>query len=342
MHIRNLFSLLLCLFIMYSTQSIAQAPQGIPYQAIVRDANGNLRNNQAVSLRIKIRDASAVGTILYTETHAVVTTAIGLITVNIGSGTPVTGTFASINWATNAKFMQVEMDVTGGSSFTDMGTQQMMSVPYALYAEKANVPNGTSAGQVLIWSGTQWTTGSVCSLFNSDPNNCGSCNNVCPPNPANGTYACVNGVCTLTCNAGLVNCNGACRNLQTDINNCGSCGIVCTNNNGTTACANGQCIPNCNTGYASCDGNPNNGCEVNKQTNVNNCGNCGVVCPARANATTTCVNGVCSFTCNTGFANCNGIASDGCEVNLLFNNSNCNTCGNVCPTGQICVNGVCN
>lgn len=341
MPMRNRFSLLLCLFVMYSTQNMAQAPQGIPYQAIVRDANGNLLNNQSVSLRISIRDASTVGTILYKETHAVVTTAIGLIAVNIGSGSPVIGTFASINWATNAKFMQVEMDVAGGSNYTDMGTQQMMSVPYALYAEKANVPNGTIAGQVLIWNGTQWAAGSVCSLFNSDLNNCGSCNNVCPPNPVNGTYACVNGVCTLTCNSGLVNCNGSCRNLTTDLSNCGSCGNSCTNANGTTACFQGLCTPVCNTGYANCDGNPNNGCETNKQTNVNNCGNCGVVCPARPNATTTCVNGVCSFTCNSGFKDCNGLVADGCELNVLFDNSNCGACGNVCPGSRSCVNGTC-
>jgi hypothetical protein len=61
-----------------------------------------------------------------------------MFSVNVGQGTPVTGTFAGINWGTNAKFMQVEIDPAGGSSYIDMGTQQMMSVPYALYASNVS------------------------------------------------------------------------------------------------------------------------------------------------------------------------------------------------------------
>lgn len=120
--------------------AIAQTPQAFPYQAVARDNAGNLVANQAVSVRFSIRDALVSGTILYRETHAVTTNELGLFTLNIGQGTPVSGTFTAINWGVNSKFIQVELDPTGGSSYIDMGTQQLLSVPYALYAETANVP----------------------------------------------------------------------------------------------------------------------------------------------------------------------------------------------------------
>jgi hypothetical protein len=112
--------------------SFAQAPQGIPYQAVARNSSGAILASTAISVRFTIRDSIATGTIKYRETFSVTTTAQGMFSVNVGQGTPVTGTFAGINWGTNAKFMQVEMDPAGSTSFIDMGTQQMMSVPYSL------------------------------------------------------------------------------------------------------------------------------------------------------------------------------------------------------------------
>lgn len=112
----------------------AQSPSAIPYQAVARGASGNLISNQNISLRFTIHDVAANGTVVYQETKSTNTNALGLFNVNIGQGTVVSGTFAGINWASGAKFTQVEIDVTGGTSFVDIGTQQMMSVPYALYA----------------------------------------------------------------------------------------------------------------------------------------------------------------------------------------------------------------
>ena len=117
----------------------AQAPQGIPYQAVARDNAGNLIKNQNISLRFSIHDGTASGAVVYSETHSVTTDALGLFAVNIGGGTS-SGTLADVNWGSGAKFTQVELDVTGGDNYTDMGTTQMMSVPYALYAANANVP----------------------------------------------------------------------------------------------------------------------------------------------------------------------------------------------------------
>ena len=115
----------------------AQAPAAIPYQAVARNNSGNLIINQNIALRFSIHDGSATGTVVYKETKNTTTNAHGLFSVNIGQGTVVTGTFAAINWTTGAKFTQVEIDVTGGTSYVDIGTQQMLSVPYSLYAEKS-------------------------------------------------------------------------------------------------------------------------------------------------------------------------------------------------------------
>jgi uncharacterized protein YjdB len=128
---KKIAMLLLVLFV-GCMNAIAQAPQAIPYQAVARNSSGAILASTNISVRFSIRDSVATGTIKYRETHSVTTTPQGLFTANVGGGTPVTGTFSNINWADNAKFMQVEIDPTGGSSYIDMGTQQMMSVPYAL------------------------------------------------------------------------------------------------------------------------------------------------------------------------------------------------------------------
>ena len=115
----------------------AQSPQGIPYQAIARNASGVAIANTAVKVRFTIRDSIANGAIKYQETHNPTTSALGLFSVNVGMGTVVSGTFSGINWGKNAKFLQVEMDPAGGATYTDLGTTQMMSVPYAMFAGAA-------------------------------------------------------------------------------------------------------------------------------------------------------------------------------------------------------------
>ena len=101
---------------------------------MARDNAGNLIANQNISVRFSIYDATAGGTVVYKETQSVTTNALGLFTANIGQGTVVTGTFSTINWGGGSKFTQVEMDAAGGTTYVDMGTQQMLSVPYALYS----------------------------------------------------------------------------------------------------------------------------------------------------------------------------------------------------------------
>jgi len=114
--------------------SFAQVPQGISYQAIALNASGGPVVSSNVGIRLTILDNSATGTVLYTETQVKTTNAQGLYNLVIGQGTPTTGTFSTINWGTNTKFLKVEMDATGGTSYTLVGSTQLLSVPYALMA----------------------------------------------------------------------------------------------------------------------------------------------------------------------------------------------------------------
>ncbi|HYV92654.1 MAG TPA: kelch repeat-containing protein [Chitinophagales bacterium] len=155
-------SILVLLALCFAFQMNAQAPQAIPYQAVARDNNGNLIANQNISLRFSIHDGTAGGTVEYSETQIVTTNALGLFSVNIGQGTVVSGTFTGINWSSGSKFTQVELDVAGGSAYIDMGTTQMLSVPYALFAgSSTNIPNGISDGNTLRWNGTAWVIDST-------------------------------------------------------------------------------------------------------------------------------------------------------------------------------------
>ena len=117
------------------TNTYAQVPQGIPYQAIARNGQGQPLAITNVKVRFSILDSTATGTAVYVETHNTTTSALGLFTANVGIGNPSAGTFSAINWGQNFKFLKVELDTTAtGNSYIDLGTQQMMSVPYALWA----------------------------------------------------------------------------------------------------------------------------------------------------------------------------------------------------------------
>ncbi len=111
---------------------LSQSPLGIPYQAEARNESGEVLANANVNIRFTLHELAANGTVSYQETHSLATNELGLFAATIGVGTAVQGTFASINWAQTMKFLQVEVDT--GSGWITMGNQQLMSVPYALYA----------------------------------------------------------------------------------------------------------------------------------------------------------------------------------------------------------------
>ena len=131
------------LFSILSLSIVAQVPQGVGYQGVATDANGIELVNQSISIRASVISGSASGTIEWEETHSTSTDTFGLFTITIGQGTTtgngVQADFADISWGTNTYFLKIEMDVNGGTNYAFMGTNQMMSVPYALYAESANI-----------------------------------------------------------------------------------------------------------------------------------------------------------------------------------------------------------
>jgi len=120
-------------------------PQLMNYQAIARNANGSPLVNQSVTLRFTVKDSSITGATVYQEGDTATTNQFGLFTIQIGSGIPLSGTFSGINWATGAKYLEVELSLNG-FTFTELGATQLVSVPYALYAETAGNSGGGVTG----------------------------------------------------------------------------------------------------------------------------------------------------------------------------------------------------
>ncbi|MCR9098350.1 MAG: tail fiber domain-containing protein [bacterium] len=118
---------------------MAQAPLKMSYQAVVRDANGQLITNSTVGMRISIIKDDPDGPAEYVETHTPTTNANGLATLEIGEGTPVSGTFFSVEWRSGSHYVKTETDPNGGTNYTISGTSQLLSVPYALYSNIAGV-----------------------------------------------------------------------------------------------------------------------------------------------------------------------------------------------------------
>lgn len=153
---------LLCTFF-YALNSNAQVPdpEKMSYQAVIRNAANALVTNQAVGMKISILQGSTSGTVVYAETQTPTSNINGLVSLEIGGGTPVTGTFAAIDWANGPFFIKTETDPTGGTSYTITGTSQLASTPYSLHAKTAKngVPTGGTANQVLAKvNGTDYNT----------------------------------------------------------------------------------------------------------------------------------------------------------------------------------------
>jgi hypothetical protein len=115
----------------------AQAPQKMSYQAVIRNSSNALIASTPVGIQISILQGTSSGTPIYVETQTSSTNANGLVSLEIGSGTPITGAFASINWANGPYFIKTETDPTGGINYTIAGTSELMSVPYSLHAKTA-------------------------------------------------------------------------------------------------------------------------------------------------------------------------------------------------------------
>ena len=127
--------LLFIIITLFALNAIAQAPEKMSYQAVVRNTTNVLVTSQSIGMRISVLQGSVAGTAVYVETQTATTNANGLVSLEIGTGTIVTGTFAAINWAVGLYFIKTETDPTGGTAYSITGTSQMLSTPYALYAK---------------------------------------------------------------------------------------------------------------------------------------------------------------------------------------------------------------
>lgn len=157
------FYTILCIAIVSLTQLQAQAPQGFNYQATVRNTSGELIEKTNVYFKFNIIQGSQTAVPIFTETHYVPTDDLGQVNLVIGQGTATTGIFSELDWSLGSYYLGIELNT--GSGYVAMGTTQLLSVPYALYAENTgsssnSLPNGQNAGDILVWNGNSWEVSS--------------------------------------------------------------------------------------------------------------------------------------------------------------------------------------
>lgn len=166
--------------------SLAQAPEKINFQSVIKNKEGEIWSNKSIALKIKLLEGSSAGQTKYEETHTKMTDKSGLISLQIGNGNNLMGSFKNLYWGENQYFIQFEVDFNGGNQFTLLGTNPLLSVPYALFANKAdtvlhlpaeadphfqvsiakgisqadtaawNRKTGNHKGDIQIWNGSEW------------------------------------------------------------------------------------------------------------------------------------------------------------------------------------------
>ena len=155
---KSIFTLInLCI----ATLVFAQTPQTFSYQAVVRDSSWQVLQNQSIGVKVAIIEDVASGTIVYEEEHTATTNDIGLINLAIGGGNVLQGTMRAINWGGFDHFLEISVDVSGGTTYVAMGTTQLRSVPYALFAETSNNPGPQGATGPQGIQGLPGDTGAV-------------------------------------------------------------------------------------------------------------------------------------------------------------------------------------
>lgn len=158
----------------------AQAPESIKYQAAIRDNDGKAIVSSTIGVKISILKDSANGTATYTETFTVTTTASGLLNIELGKGAATNGVFSEIDWSTGNYFVELSLDLNGGSTYVLVGSTQLVSVPYSLHSkttESSRVVTKTTRdamvdigigtlifcsdcgtnGELQVYNGTEWT-----------------------------------------------------------------------------------------------------------------------------------------------------------------------------------------
>ncbi len=135
MNMKRFFILLGVVFLFF--ECVSQVPNEFAFQAVVRNAANQLVANSPVSVRVSIIQGGVMGNAVYVETHNVTTNENGLMTFYIGSGSVLQGTLESVDWGNGVYYLKTETDSNGGSDYSVVSTQQLVSVPYALYAKEA-------------------------------------------------------------------------------------------------------------------------------------------------------------------------------------------------------------
>ena len=136
------FYIFLCLAIASLTQLQAQAPQGFNYQATVRNSTGELIINSNVYFKFNVIQDSQTADPIFTETHEILTDDLGQVNLIIGQGTANIGVFSELDWSLGSYYLGIQLSIDGPNDYVAMGTTQLLSVPYALYA--ANSGNTTT------------------------------------------------------------------------------------------------------------------------------------------------------------------------------------------------------
>ena len=160
---KNYLSIVILLFLGLSLN--AQAPQGFNYQATVRNSAGELIIKSNVYFKFNVIQGSQTAVPIFTETHYVPTDDLGQVNLAIGQGTPSTGTFSELDWSLGSYYLGIELSINGANDYLAMGTTQLLSVPYALYAENSGsgsntLPDGQNIGDSIRWDGSQWVVAS--------------------------------------------------------------------------------------------------------------------------------------------------------------------------------------
>jgi uncharacterized protein (TIGR02145 family) len=187
------------LFLLATTALMAQVPQQISYQSVIRDGSNKVIGASTVGIKISLLQGTATGPAVYVETHRKTTNANGLVSLEIGTGTVLSGSFAGINWANGPYLIKTETDPTGGTNYGIAGVAPLNSVPYALYAANGTpgpkgdkgdtgatgptgaagpagatgpqgatglLTNGSAAGNTPFWNGSAWVT-NTSNIFNN-------------------------------------------------------------------------------------------------------------------------------------------------------------------------------
>ncbi len=151
----NFICTIICTLIISAT--LAQTPQGISHQAIVRNASNQLIVNSQIGIKVSIIQDNVEGTVVYSETFTLQSNANGLISFVIGQGSDKTNDLNTINWADGNYFIKTEVDPEGGTNYTITGSSQLWSIPYAFYSQKSEtLKDGTYQGEILFWEDGKW------------------------------------------------------------------------------------------------------------------------------------------------------------------------------------------